>query len=214
MKRRIMDHLKKLPEENTMAFISSHQLSEYYEEILRIHVTRFQASARVAIAAAKNPKMEKPPWYNHYSQHEYLVQLSFDVEDRQDQLEALLKIIQTLSQSIQRTARHFTNDEKNSLKAKMEALDVGYLAASSALYPDSKLNKRRLLNAGSETWWLVFNADPRIGINKMLTSEAGSSTIRPRVAALLVSIPASARHSTETQAACSPVSPSSSHSHR
>jgi hypothetical protein len=98
-----MEYVRTLTLDDTMAFIKDHRPSQFYSEILRIRVIKYGASMRAITAADKNPDMEIPKWYSWCeSKHEYLGQLSVDLEENRHQLIVLLKLLRALLESIQR----------------------------------------------------------------------------------------------------------------
>ncbi|EHK22177.1 uncharacterized protein TRIVIDRAFT_221460 [Trichoderma virens Gv29-8] len=157
MRSEIMNYVMTLTLEKTMMFINDHRPSQFYGDVLRILITRYQALLRAVAAADKNPDAEIPKHYDWCeTKQEYLSQLSVDLQVCRHQLVVFLKIIEALLELIRRGAETscLTNEHLKSLRIKMEALEIGYPTAFSALYNGLE-PKQNLINKASENWWEV-----------------------------------------------------------
>lgn len=171
MRSEIMDYVMALTFEKTITFINDYRPSQYYSEVLRVLTTRYQASARAVAAAERNPEGEIPKHYEWCeTKHDFLGQLSVDLQERRHQLAVFLNIIKALLELIRQGAEISSLNDAylKCLKIKIEALEVGYATAFSVLYNGLE-PEQKLINKASGKWWLVLDHSHISILPKVLT---------------------------------------------
>lgn len=127
MRSTIMDFVKTLTEEDTFAFINDDQPSQFYGELFRVLVIRYQAIIRTLSVAERHPDMDIPKDYEWCeTPHAYLGQLSVDVQTCRHELGTTLSVVEDLLRFIKYGAESSCLTERHlkHLKIKMEALQA------------------------------------------------------------------------------------------
>lgn len=156
----IAEYVRTLEFDKAEAFVKDNRPSEFYSDILRTRIIKYNATSRLLKAIDGNLEVQIPRWYSHCpTTHDYVAELTVEDEENRHRLRALLKILEILQHSIQRAVNlNCLKSESELLKAlkiKMDAFESSYMDARNLIYRDSEVHQH-LINTKSERWWLVF----------------------------------------------------------